>query len=239
MMTPRSIRRAAERKAAKLARKVAQTQSPESFTPAVDTNIESPAQESPAPAIPPAAANAGLSAVTSALTGYATLLPVTDAAPYNQLLLAYQAEFQPVGLQESNLVQSLAEITWRTRRILALEMSIFAKGRIEFAKQFAEHKPELREALIDVHTFLTYEKQIRGLQLQEARLVRRTDKQTAELRQLQKDRKEREKQSQSSAPKANGFVFSNPPMPPQLTAKQPNPDQYAPPQDPQIHAEAA
>lgn len=237
-MTPRSIRRAAERKAAKLARKVAQTQSPENFTPAIDTNIESPAQESPAPAIPPAA-NAGLSAVTSALTGYATLLPVTDAAPYNQLLLAYQVEFQPVGLQESNLVQSLAEITWRTRRILALEMSIFAKGRIEFAKQFAEHKPELREALIDVHTFLTYEKQIRGLQLQEARLVRRTDKQTAELRQLQKDRKEREKQSQSSAPKANGFVFSNPPMQPQLTAKQPGPDQFAPPQNPQIHAEAA
>jgi hypothetical protein len=65
----------------------------------------------------------------------------------------YENEFQPVGLQESNLVQSLAETAWRVRRMVALESSIFAKGRIEFAQQFAEHKPELRDSLIDVHTF--------------------------------------------------------------------------------------
>jgi hypothetical protein len=253
-MTPRSIRRAAERKANKLARKAAQqnvspnmpaTENPfaETEFPSQESAVEAPAKTTALTAIPPAAAaNANLSAVTSALTGNATLLPTTDAAQYIQLLRDYQNEFQPVGLQESNLVQTLAETTWRARRTLALEMAIFAKGHIEFAPQFAEHNPEIRVSLIEVHTFLTYEKQIRSLQLQEARLSRRADKASAELRGLQKERQQREqhqrrkeeenrqRQSQAAAaqdhrPGQNGFVFSNPetissPAPRQATQDQ-------------------
>jgi hypothetical protein len=248
-MTPRSIRRAAERKANKLARKAAQhlsSVSPADIQPAEShlAETEFPTQES-APETPAktpvitiqsaAAANANLSAVTSALTGHATLLPATDAAQYGQLLRDYQNEFQPVGLQESNLVQTLAETTWRARRTLALEMAIFAKGRIEFAPQFAEHNPEIRVSLIEVHTFLTYEKQIRSLQLQEARLSRRADKASAELRGLQKERRQRE-QNQQRQPAAtvpqnhysgqNGFVFSNPESKSSPAQKQVTQDQF-------------
>ncbi|HEY1947529.1 MAG TPA: hypothetical protein VGG97_11015 [Bryobacteraceae bacterium] len=244
-MTPRSIRRAAERKANKLARKAAQQNLSPDIQPTENhlAETELPIQESaveasaktPALTIPAAAAaNANLSTVTSALTGHATLLPTTDAAQYNQLLRDYQNEFQPVGLQESNLVQTLAETTWRARRTLALEMAIFAKGRIEFAPQFAEHNPEIRVSLIEVHTFLTYEKQIRSLQLQEARLSRRADKASAELRSLQKERRQRgqnqQRQAAATVPQnhhsgQNGFVFSNPetissPAPRQATQDQ-------------------
>jgi hypothetical protein len=196
-MTPRSIRRAAQRKANKLARKAAQHLSSadiqptenhlaETEFPMQESATEPPAKTPPLTIPTPAAANVNLTAVTSALTGHATLLPTVDADQYGQLLRDYENEFQPVGLQESNLVQTLAETTWRARRTLALEMAIFAKGRIEFARQFAEHNPEIRVSLIEVHTFLTYEKQIRGLQTQEARLSRRADKASAELRGLQK-----------------------------------------------------
>jgi hypothetical protein len=233
-MTPRSIRRAAERRANKLARKAAQQSASVGMDAAENQALENFAAENEisiqeSPAIPPAAAaNAGLSAVTSALTGQATLLPTSDAAQYDQLLREYQNEFQPVGLQESNLVQTLAETAWRMRRTLALEMGIFAKGRIEFAQQFAEHNAEIRVSLIEVHTFLTYEKQIRSLQLQEARLSRRADKTSAELRRRQSERREREKADQQRQLEAaaqlylkaqqsrqpfdagqNGFVFSN------------------------------
>jgi hypothetical protein len=241
-MTPRSIRRAAERKANKLARKSAQpgilASEPHLTEPPFPTE-DSPAGPQPetaAPIIVPAAeANAHLSANTSPLTGQATLLPATDAAPYGQLLHDHQLEFQPVGLQESSLVQTLAETTWRMRRLAALEMALFAKGRVEFAAQFAEHNPDLRPQLIDLHTFLTYEKQLRALHLQEVRLSRRADKQTAELRALQQDRKkrdehavrqheeERRRQLEAAArlyqtakqnrqpfdPAQNGFEFSN------------------------------
>jgi hypothetical protein len=266
-VTARSIRRAAERKANKLARKAAQQ-----FTPA--ENPAAPTEEGFAdiqektsePAIPAAAtANAHLSAVASALTGCATLLPTADTAQYGQLLRDYQNEFQPVGLQESNLVQSLAETAWRTRRCLALEMAVFAKGRIEFAEQFAAHKPEIRESLIDVHTFLTYEKQIRSLQLQEARLSRRTDKQSAELRGLQQERRQREEQArrgqeaeyqrqleaaaqlhtaaqqngQPFDPEKNGFEFSNSEIESYLAQKQARNQHSAVSPSFQMRAEAA
>jgi hypothetical protein len=252
-MTPRSIRRAAERKANKLARKAAQHAAPAENLATPTEEVFADIQEKTSePVIPAAAAaNAHLSAVTSALTGCATLLPTADVTQYGQLLRDYQNEFQPVGLQESNLVQSLAETAWRTRRSLALEMAIFAKGRIEFAEQFAAHKPELRESLIDVHTFLTYEKQIRSLQLQEARLSRRTDKQSAELRALQQERRQREEHARRAQekeaaqnrqvlnPEENGFEFSNREIESYLAQKQTRNQHCAAPASPQMRAEAA
>jgi hypothetical protein len=252
-MTPRSIRRAAERKANKLARKSTQQGIPTYETPAIELQFpteDSPAEPQPetaAPVIIPAAeANAHLSAGVSPLTGHAALLPAIDAAPYGQLLHDHQTELQPIGLQESSLVQTLAETTWRMRRLVSLEMALFAKGRIEFAAQFAEHNPDLRPQLIDLHTFLTYEKQLRALHLQEARLSRRADKQTAELRALQQDRKkrdehaarqheeERRRQLEAAArlyqtakqnrqpfdPAQNGFEFSNHEIEQHLAKKQ-------------------
>ncbi|HEY1946029.1 MAG TPA: hypothetical protein VGG97_03420 [Bryobacteraceae bacterium] len=252
-MTPRSIRRAAERKANKLARKAAQHAAPAKNLATPTEEVFADTQEKTSePVIPAAAANAHLSAVTSVLTGCSTLLPTADVTQYGQLLRDYQNEFQPVGLQESNLVQSLAETAWRTRRSLALEMAIFAKGRIEFAEQFAAHKPELRESLIDVHTFLTYEKQIRSLQLQEACLSRRTDKQSAELRALQQERRQREEHARRAQekeaaqqnrrvvnPEENGFEFSNQEIESYLTQKQMRNQHCAAPSSPQMRAEAA
>jgi hypothetical protein len=254
-MTPRSIRRAAERRANKLARKAAQNATPENIF-AAETEIPteiSNAETSEPTIIPAAAANTYLSTVTSTLTGEPTLLPVADATQYDQHLRDYQNEFQPIGLQESELVQTLAETIWRTRRLRALESSIFARGSIEFAEQFAEHKPELRLPLIEVHTFLTYEKQLRGLQLQEARLSRRADKASAELRLLQKERRQREqhalrkeeeeqqRQLEAAAklylaaksnrqpfnPGENGFEFSNHEIESYLAQKQVLKSQFA------------
>jgi hypothetical protein len=97
--------------------------------------------------------------------------------------------------------------------------------------------------LIELHTFLTYEKQIRGLQLQEARLSRRASKATAELRTLQQERRQREQQAhraqeagakQTRLPATlpqpagrNGFVFSNPQNAPHFTSKQAAQDESA------------
>ena len=73
-------------------------------------------------------------------------------------------------------------------------MAIFAHGRIQFADQFADREPALQSCLIEMHTFLHYEKQLRNLQIQEGRLRRQREKDSAELRQLQQDRRSREKQ---------------------------------------------
>jgi hypothetical protein len=248
-MTPRSIRRAAERRANKLARNAAQ-QAPQ-VNPAPRVNID--IVENPAAAgvsaepvlLPAAEANAHIGVVTSALTGHAALLPAADAAQYDQLLHDYRNEFRPVGLLESDLVQTLAETAWRARRTLALEMALFAKGRVEFAGQFAEYNSDIRSSQIDLHTFLIYEKQIRSLQLQESRLSRRAEKASAELSRLQQERHQREKADhqrqleaaaqlylasqrnhQTFDPRENGFEFSNQEIECYLTQKQAAKDRF-------------
>ncbi len=162
------------------------------------------AQLSAGPTSEAGKAKSSLNAVKSGLTGRTVLLPGEDAAEYQRHLSAFTGEFNPAGLRECELVQSIADTWWRLRRIPALEMALFAKGRIEFANLFEEEDLAARPHLIDAHTFLVYEKQIRNLQIQEARLARRREKEMAELRELQRQRKEKEEQN------ANGFVFSKP-----------------------------
>ena len=218
-MTARSIRRAMERKAKKLEKKRLQA---ETISEARLLANQENAQLSTGPTSEEGRAKSSLNAVKTALTGRTVLLPSDDSAEYERHLAAYAEEFAPVGLLEMNLVQSIADTDWRLRRIPALESALFAKGRIEFAELFNEQDLSARPYLIDAHTFLTYEKQIRNLQLQEARLARRREKELAELRKLQADRTERlapavqgeepRIQKQPQEIPANGFVFSTPPI---------------------------
>jgi hypothetical protein len=221
-MTARSIRRAQERKAKKLERKAANSQANEPATAAIAVPeeivfdefeslsfepIAEPAPLSPArlaanqanaqlssgPRSKEGKAKSSLNAVKSALTGRTVLLPTDDVAEYESFSASFERELRPVGQQEGELVQSIADSYWRIRRIGTLEMSIFAQGHIQFADQFDDHEPAARRGLVELHTFLHYEKQLRNLQLQEARLQRRREKDLIELRRLQQERDQREK----------------------------------------------
>jgi hypothetical protein len=203
-MTARSIRRAAERKAKKLALKGERLEMQSSAR--LEANRAN-AQLSTGPRSEEGKRKSSLNAVKTALTGVTVLLPADDAAEYQRHIALYEKELQPVGIEESELVQSLADISWRLRRIPALEMAIYARGSLLYADQFPEEDPDVRRGLIELQTHLVYEKQLRNLQLQEARLVRRREKETAELRRLQKERAER---TEEHAFEENGFEFSNP-----------------------------
>jgi hypothetical protein len=230
-MTPRSIRRAAERKAKKLALKAAArttmnvetAESPEH--PAQLAANRANALLSTGPKTIDGKATSCLNAVKTGLTGRTVLLPGDDAAEYERFISAYEKEFQPVGQLECDLVQSIADTMWRLRRIPGLELAIYARGRAEFANNFDDHDPSIRASLIELQTFTIYEKQLRNLQLQEARLARRREKETAELRKLQQERKAKEAEALDLAapqyvkakhagepfdPAPNGFGFSIP-----------------------------
>ncbi|MGI8961989.1 MAG: hypothetical protein ACR2IV_19965 [Bryobacteraceae bacterium] len=151
------------------------------------------AQLSSGPKTSEGKAKSCLNAVKTGLTGRTVLLRAEDAARYEQHVCEFFAELQPVGPRETELVRSLADTSWRLARIPALEMTIFAHGRIQFASQFADREPALQSCLIEMHTFLHYEKQLCNLHIQEGRLRRQREKDTAELRQLQQDRRNTEK----------------------------------------------
>jgi hypothetical protein len=181
------------------------------------------AQLSTGPTSPEGKVKSSLNAVKTGLTGRTVLLPTDDAAAYQHHIAEFEKEFQPVGARECALVQSVADTFWRLDRIPALEFAIYAKGRTEFAGQFEHEDPSARPTLIDLHTHLAYEKQIRNLQIQEARLHRRREKDLAELRDLQQERKKREAAALETAaqlylaakhdnrafnPEDHGFEFS-------------------------------
>ncbi len=146
------------------------------------------AQHSTGPRTEEGKAKSSLNAVKTGLTGRTVLLPGDDIAAYQQHVASLEAHYQPATDAEKLLVQSIADTEWRAARIPTLEAGIYALGRQEFAALVEHEDPAVRPALLDAKTFLTYQRQLNNLTLQENRLRRQREKDLAELKQLQADR---------------------------------------------------
>ena len=216
-MTARSIRRAQERKAKKLARKanieeirelaVVET-APELTTVTPEATEVSAARLaanranatlSTGPRTAEGKAQSSINALKTALTGRTVLLPSDDAAAYEQYVDRFVREFQPVGVSEFELVQSIADTNWRLRRIPTLEFALYARGRSQFAEKFVAEPADVQAGMIELETYLVYEKQFRNLQLQETRLRRQRDKDLADLREAQQERNQQEARDLATA----------------------------------------
>jgi hypothetical protein len=127
-------------------------------------------------------------AVKTALTGRTVLLPTDDAQEYAALVAEFQQDLKPLGQFECELVQIIVDCHWRLRRIQALEYALYAHGHEQFAGAFQDSPKEEQYSKILLQTHLTYEKQLRNLQIQEARIDRKASKAMAELRRLQAER---------------------------------------------------
>jgi len=133
------------------------------------------------------------------LTGRSVLLPSDDPDVFEEHVKAYFDEYKPQGLRERELVQSLAETRWRLNRSFALEAALFSQV------SNAENAEEGPSAAANVQNLIKFEKTLKNLHLQEARLNRRFDKDLAELRALQEARI----QAEGSLVEENaGFEFS-------------------------------
>jgi len=195
IMTPRSIRRAAERKARKLATREARlvaNRANATDEPALLSEAKTQKTPSTGPTSAEGKAVSSQNALKTGLTGKTVLLPPDDPATFENHVTAYFTEYQPEGLRECEIVQSLAETRWRLNRIFALETAIFA-----------QLPQDDQPAPTQLEIYLKYEKQLRNLHIQEGRLHRRYEKELAELLQLQKDRYLAEASLAS-----NGFEFS-------------------------------
>jgi hypothetical protein len=156
-------------------------------------------------------AKSSLNAVKSGLTGRTVLLPGDDAALYESHVAHFIESYAPAGDDERNLVQSLADTQWRLLRIPSLEMGIYAIGRLEFAGSFPNEDEAVRKHLIEAQVFLAYQRQLNNLSIQENRLRRQRDKDTAALRELQEKRKQRAKARLDNAARQYiRFIQENP-----------------------------
>jgi hypothetical protein len=182
------------------------------------------AQLSTGPTSEAGKAKSSKNALKTALTGRTVLLPEDDAERYEQHLLEYRKAYQPVGERECELVQSLADTTWRLDRIPGLEEALYAIACNELAAEVADElDPRARFTMLRTRTYLAYERQFRNLNIQEMRLQRLREKLIAEIKQLQTDREQQEKEELAIAaklyvaakhdrkpfdPTAHGFEFS-------------------------------
>jgi len=169
-----------------------------------------------------------LNAVKTGLTGATVVLPPEDAELYRIHIVGYEKEFQPVGIQERDLVQSLADIRWRLNRIPALEAALDTNARAVCIAGLANLPDAASSSLLTAEIYDMNEKKLRNIHLHENRLARRREKELAELHALQQERKAKEaeakqkekvkeeeaKKAAASAPRI-GFEFTNPPAAPE------------------------
>jgi hypothetical protein len=200
-MNARQIRRAAERKASQAQLAANRANAQLSTGPKTETGRAISSQN----------------ALKTALTGRTVLLPTDNLEEYKSLQSAFLNTHKPATGQERELVQALLDTTWRIKRILSLEFAIFAKGSLEFADSFPDLDDAARNQMILAETYLKYEKSIRNLNTQEARLQRKLVKDLAELTRLQAERPPQPATQPTPQPTAQpatqpeiGFVFSNP-----------------------------
>jgi hypothetical protein len=162
------------------------------------------AQKSSGPVTAEGKAKSSLNAVKHGLTGATVMFAkAEDAKNYARHVADYQQQLQPVGPEESALVQSIADIRWRLATIPVLELGILAMGSAEIIDTNPDYwnKPENQTKLV-LEARRRNEKELRNLQLQENRLARRREREAAELRTLQAARKAREEEALPAAAKA-------------------------------------
>jgi hypothetical protein len=177
------------------------TETTASISPARLAANRTNAQLSTGPTSESGRAKSSKNALKTALTGRTVLLPHDDADRYERHLNQYQKAYSPIGERELELVQSLADTTWRLDRIPGIEEALYFKGSNEFAAQVAELDPRSRAAMLRMQTYLAYERQFRNLHIQEMRLHRLREKLIAEIQQLQKEREQKEKDDLAIAAK--------------------------------------
>jgi hypothetical protein len=160
------------------------------------------AQHSTGPTSDEGKAKVCLNAIKTGLTGRTVLLPSDDAAPYQALLVEYQKLLQPVGVEERALVQSIVDCRWRLDRIPGLEMALLVLIRNECIARDPIYNAAARAILTEMEIRRKHDKEFRNLQIQEARLARRREKEMAELLRLQKDRHAKEVEALAQAAQA-------------------------------------
>jgi hypothetical protein len=148
------------------------------------------AQLSTGPTSPDGKTKISKNALKTGLTGHTVLLPTDDAALYEQHVEIFRKRFEPMGGEETELVQSIADTAWRIARIPSLEAGIFAIGRAKLAHLHAQEDDTTRRQLIEAEVYIAYERQLRGLATQEGRLRRQREKDELTLRTLQAKRRQ-------------------------------------------------
>jgi hypothetical protein len=181
-------------------------------------------QHSTGPRTPAGKQRSSLNALRHGLTGHVIVLPSEDHAAYDHHTRRLVDDLQPKGALEEQLVQSLADTSWRINRIAALETNLLALGIMEHSANIEAAHPEAHAALAMAASVRDQTRALSNLSSHEHRLSRQFERTLKQLREIQAERREKENGQMEKAarilqlhksegtpynPAEDGFVFSN------------------------------
>ena len=144
------------------------------------------AQHSTGPKTAAGKAKSSQNAVKHGLTGQIVVMPDEDQQLYDAHLKSFQTHFAPQNPDESHLVKTLADSSWRMDRVSALEFDVLACG------VYRDHMDHNTDEL--AHLLHRQAKTLSALSMHSQRLARIYERTAAKLRELQKVRQAQEKQ---------------------------------------------
>jgi len=180
------------------------------------------AQHSTGPKTEAGKKQSSLNALRHGLTGQIVVMPTEDLNAYQSHLKSFDDEYHPQGATEANLVQALADCSWRLNRVAALETNLLTLG-IAGGNPLPDAPPQIQDAMSIASALESQSKALSNLSMHSQRLSRQFERTVAQLRDLQKSRRAQEKQELDSLvdiiemhesigvtydPSADGFVFS-------------------------------
>src|SRR5713226_1191407 len=91
-----------------------------------------------------------LNAYRHGLTGQTIILPAEDLVAYQDFTRTFFDHYKPVDPIEKQLVQSLADTSWRLNRVAALEHNLMGLGFDEHSNSISTEHPEAHAALVTI-----------------------------------------------------------------------------------------
>ena len=164
-----------------------------------------------------------LNAYRHGLTGQTIILPAEDLVAYQDFTRTFFDHYKPVDIIEKQLVQSLADTSWRLNRVAALEHNLMGLGFDEHSDSITTEHPEAHAALVTTKAMREETPSLAVLRLHTARLARYFKETLKQLNDAQEKRRAIEasqlreaaalcqmdqKQGLPYNPTEDGFVFS-------------------------------
>jgi len=164
-------------------------------------------------------------ALSHGLTARTAVLPSEDPAAYELHCRQFHNEYQPASPTETQLVQELADTSWRLNRIPILEAALLAQDCSPAREQGDTPSPEspAPSPRFEVPSPQSLVPALAALGLHGHRLSRQFQKTLDQLREIQSDRRKRQRRDLKDAaamlehhkhkgipwePADHGFVFS-------------------------------
>jgi hypothetical protein len=140
-----------------------------------------------------------MNALRHGLTARVVVLPTEDMDAYNAFSKEIVDSLDPQTPVERQFAQTVADNQWRINRIRSIEDGMLGMGHFEAAGDFDCPSPEIHSAMTAARAFRDDSKSFVNLSIYEQRLHRSMKESLRQLRELQTERRQREKTEMDDA----------------------------------------